>query len=98
MAAAAVDKLQRFDSEMSNAAQDTAEAMQVERATDEDADEDLYTRLKTLQRQLEFFEIQVNLLCSHTVDAQRPSAGLTLTLCYVSWVYRRITSKRSSII
>ena len=64
MAAASVDKLQRFDSEMSNAAQDTAEAMQVERAADEDADEDLYTRLKTLQRQLEFFEIQVNLLTS----------------------------------
>ncbi len=30
----------------------------------ENGEEDLYTRLKTLQRQLEFYEIQVSLLSS----------------------------------
>ena len=35
------------------------EAMQVDVASGDDAGEDLYTRLKTLQRQLEFLEIQV---------------------------------------
>lgn len=35
------------------------EAMQVDAAGPDVAQEDLYTRLKTLQRQLEFLEIQV---------------------------------------
>ena len=60
MAAAAVEKLASMDAEMSRDAQETAEAMEVqEQASDEDGD--LYTRLKTLQRQLEFFEIQVRI-------------------------------------
>ncbi len=60
MAAAAVEKLASMDAEMSRDAHETAEAMEVqEQAGDEDGD--LYTRLKTLQRQLEFFEIQVRI-------------------------------------
>jgi hypothetical protein len=38
---------------------ETEEAMQVDAGIDS-ASEDLYTRLKTLQRQLEFLEIQVS--------------------------------------
>lgn len=49
-----------MDAEMSRDAQETAEAMEIQgRPSEEDGDKDLYTRLKTLQRQLEFFEIQV---------------------------------------
>jgi len=59
MAAAAVEKLSSMDAEMSRDAQETAEAMEIQgRPSEEDGDKDLYTRLKTLQRQLEFFEIQ----------------------------------------
>jgi hypothetical protein len=36
------------------------EAMQVDSTGIDSANEDLYTRLKTLQRQLEFLEIQVS--------------------------------------
>ena len=43
--------------------------MEIE-VTGEDVDDDLYTRLKTLQRQLEFFEIQARtLLCAQTLRA-----------------------------
>lgn len=38
--------------------------MEVEVAGEDD--DDLYTRLKTLQRQLEFFEIQARPLAAHT--------------------------------
>jgi hypothetical protein len=38
------------------------EAMQVDAAGLDSTNEDLYTRLKTLQRQLEFLEIQVSSL------------------------------------
>ncbi len=43
---------------------DAAEQMQVDTAqvAAAEGDEDLYTKLKTLQRQLEFLEIQVSLL------------------------------------
>lgn len=57
MASAEVAKYSALDdAEMSNA----PDAMQLdERAADEDADQDLYTRLKSLQRQHEFLDIQV---------------------------------------
>lgn len=57
MASAEVAKRSALDdAEMSNA----PDAMQLdERAADEDADQDLYTRLKSLQRQHEFLDIQV---------------------------------------
>lgn len=72
MASAAVDKRSlQADAEMSNAP-DAAEAMQLEeRPIDEEADQDLYTRLKSLQRQYEFLEIQArhcNMLCLHLMD------------------------------
>ena len=38
---------------------ETEEAMQVDTAGSDVVQEDLYTRLKTLQRQLEFLDIQV---------------------------------------
>jgi len=41
---------------------ETEEAMQVDASGIDSAGEDLYTRLKTLQRQLEFLEIQVSSL------------------------------------
>jgi hypothetical protein len=41
------------------------EAMQVDAAGTDSNNEDLYTRLKTLQRQLEFLDIQVR---SSTID------------------------------
>ena len=58
MAAADVAKRPRLDdAEMSTA----PDAVQLdERTPDEDADADLYTRLKTLQRQYEFLDIQVS--------------------------------------
>ena len=34
------------------------ESMQIDQASTTETDEDLYTRLKTLQRQLEFLDIQ----------------------------------------
>ena len=50
---------------------DAAEQMQVETSVAAaEGDEDLYTKLKTLQRQLEFLEIQVGLAA-----APRASAG-----------------------
>ncbi len=67
MAAAAVDKRPQHDVEMSSAPE-PAEAMQLEdRPADEEADEDLYSRLKTLQRQYEFLDIQVS--CRHCLEA-----------------------------
>lgn len=46
--------------------------MELETSTKEE--EDLYTRLKTLQRQLEFYEIQVSLLGSSRTDFFRLSS------------------------
>ena len=38
----------------------------------EEEDDDLYTRLKTLQRQLEFYEIQVCVLAMSAAQKERP--------------------------
>ena len=55
---AAVEKPQRAV-EAGKAHISGAEDMEVDRTQHEEAQEDLYTRLKTWQRQLEFYEIQV---------------------------------------
>lgn len=58
MAAAKVELLVGMDVDVDPGVSDQEAIQLVGRVTDEDSDKDLYTRLKTLQRQLEFFEIQ----------------------------------------
>lgn len=59
MAAAKVAQPVSMDVDTGDDSRDKQAVPDGERKIGQDSDKDLYTRLKTLQRQLEFFEIQV---------------------------------------
>lgn len=60
MASAEVAKRSALDDAEMSHALDLSDGLQLdERAADEEPDQDLYTRLKSLQRQHEFLHIQV---------------------------------------
>lgn len=105
MASAEVAKRSALDdAEMSNAP-DVTDAMQLdERAADEDADQDLYTRLKSLQRQHEFLDIQV-IAQQPAEHGQRTCPAQATSVVWsascgarpaVLLIHRRSTSRRSS--
>jgi hypothetical protein len=60
MAAAKVEQPISTDVDMVTDASEKDANPLGDRPGDDDSDQDLYTRLKTLQRQLEFYEIQVH--------------------------------------